>query len=322
MRILLTGAAGFIGSHLCDRLLADGHDVIGLDNFVTGSRENLAHLESHPRFRLLEHDVSKFINPPETVDAVMHFASPASPNPDSPYGYPQLPIQTLKAGALGTHNSLGVAKACGARFLLASTSEIYGDPLEHPQRESYFGHVDPIGPRSCYDEAKRFAEAMTMAYCRYHGLDTKIVRIFNTYGPRMRLDDGRVVPNFVSQAFRGEPLTVYGDGKQTRSFCYIDDLVEGICRLLLSDGHDPSPTGAVPAIRSADNRISPVPRNCSAGNPRYPLRRVCAARSNTLNGESRKRNHKSRRYAILLDAERITIPPSRKRGLLGTDNGR
>ena len=239
MRILLTGAAGFIGSHLCDRLLADGHDVIGLDNFVTGSRENLAHLESHPRFRLLEHDVSKFINPPETVDAVMHFASPASPNPDSPYGYPQLPIQTLKAGALGTHNSLGVAKACGARFLLASTSEIYGDPLEHPQRESYFGHVDPIGPRSCYDEAKRFAEAMTMAYCRYHGLDTKIVRIFNTYGPRMRLDDGRVVPNFVSQAFRGEPLTVYGDGKQTRSFCYIDDLVEGICRLLLSDGHDP-----------------------------------------------------------------------------------
>jgi dTDP-glucose 4,6-dehydratase len=239
MRILLTGAAGFIGSHLCDRLLAVGHEVIGLDNFVTGSRENIVHLEKSPGFTFIEHDVSQYIEMPSKVDAVLHFASPASPNPDSPFGYPQLPIQTLKAGALGTHNSLGVAKACDARFLLASTSEIYGDPLEHPQRESYFGHVDPIGPRSCYDEAKRFAEAMTMAYCRYHDLDTKIVRIFNTYGPRMRLDDGRVVPNFVSQAFRGKPLTVYGDGSQTRSFCYVDDLVEGIYRLLLSAEHDP-----------------------------------------------------------------------------------
>ncbi len=239
MRILLTGAAGFIGSHLSDRLLAEGHEVIGLDNFVTGSRENIAHLGNDPRFQLIEHDVSQHIELSAKVDAVMHFASPASPNPDSPFGYPQLPIQTLKAGALGTHNSLGVAKACGARFLLASTSEIYGDPLEHPQRESYFGHVDPIGPRSVYDEAKRFAEAMTMAYCRYHNLDTKIIRIFNTYGPRMRLDDGRVVPNFVGQAFRGEALTIYGDGTQTRSFCYVDDLVEGIYRLLLSAEHDP-----------------------------------------------------------------------------------
>jgi dTDP-glucose 4,6-dehydratase len=239
MRIVLSGAAGFIGSHLSDRLLAEGHVVVGLDNFITGSRENIAHLASNPRFQLIEHDVSKTIDVPGKVDAVMHFASPASPNADSPYGYPQLPIQTLKAGALGTHNLLGVAKASGARFLLASTSEIYGDPLEHPQKESYWGHVDPVGPRSVYDEAKRFAEAMTMAYYRYHNLDTKIVRIFNTYGPRMRLDDGRVVPNFIGQALRREPLTVYGDGSQTRSFCYVDDLVEGIYRLLLSDEHDP-----------------------------------------------------------------------------------
>ncbi len=239
MRIVLSGAAGFIGSHLCDRLLAEGHDVVGLDNYVTGSKENIAHLASNPHFRLIEHDVSKTIEVPGKIDAVMHFASPASPNPDSPYGYPQLPIQTLKAGGLGTHNLLGVAKANGARFLLASTSEIYGDPLEHPQKESYWGHVDPVGPRSVYDEAKRFAEAMTMAYYRYHDLDTKIVRIFNTYGPRMRLDDGRVVPNFIGQALRGEPLTVYGDGTQTRSFCYVDDLVDGIYRLLLSGEHDP-----------------------------------------------------------------------------------
>jgi dTDP-glucose 4,6-dehydratase len=239
MRIVLSGAAGFIGSHLSDRLLAEGHAVIGLDNFVTGSKENIAHLAANPRFQLIEHDVSKTIEVPGEVDAVMHFASPASPNPDSPYGYPQLPIQTLKAGALGTHNLLGVAKASGARFLLASTSEIYGDPLEHPQKETYWGHVDPIGPRSVYDEAKRFAEAMTMAYYRYHNLDTKIVRIFNTYGPRMRLDDGRVVPNFIGQALHGEALTVYGDGTQTRSFCYVDDLVDGIYRLLLSGEHDP-----------------------------------------------------------------------------------
>jgi len=239
MRVLLTGAAGFIGSHLCDRLLAEGHEVIGLDNFITGSRENVAHLAGNPRFQLLEHDVSQYIGLPSKVEAVLHFASPASPNPESPFGYPQLPIQTLKAGALGTHNSLGVAKANGARFLLASTSEIYGDPLEHPQKETYFGHVDPIGPRSVYDEAKRFAEAISMAYCRYHNVDVKIIRIFNTYGPRMRLDDGRVVPNFIHQALNGRPLTVYGDGSQTRSFCYVDDLVEGIYRMLLSVEHGP-----------------------------------------------------------------------------------
>jgi dTDP-glucose 4,6-dehydratase len=239
MRVLLTGAAGFIGSHLCDRLLAEGHSVVGLDNFVTGSPENIAHLAGHDRFLFIRHDVSNYIYIPGRVEAVLHFASPASPNPHSPFGYPNLPIQTLKAGALGTHNALGVARAHQARFLLASTSEIYGDPLEHPQRETYFGHVNPVGPRSMYDEAKRFAEAITMAYHGHHGVDTRIARIFNTYGPRMRLDDGRVVPNLVGQALRGEPLTVYGDGLQSRSFCYVDDLVDGIVRLLLSDEHLP-----------------------------------------------------------------------------------
>lgn len=239
MRILITGAAGFLGSHLCDRLVAEGHRVIGMDNFITGREENLAHLAGNPNFEFIRHDVANFIFVPGKVDLVMHFASPASPNPNSPYGYPNLPIQTMKAGALGTHNTLGVARAHQARFLLASTSEIYGDPLEHPQKESYWGHVDPIGARSVYDEAKRFAEALTMAYHRYHGLDTRIVRIFNTYGPRMRLDDGRVVPNFMQQALRNEPLTIYGDGSQTRSFCYVSDLVEGIYRLVLSNEHDP-----------------------------------------------------------------------------------
>ncbi len=239
MRILITGAAGFLGSHLCERLLADGHEVVGMDNFITGSPENLAHLSTNPRFSFIRHDVSNFIFVPGKVEAVLHFASPASPNPKSPYGYVNLPIQTMKAGALGTHNTLGLARTNGSRFLLASTSEIYGDPLEHPQSESYWGHVDPIGLRSVYDEAKRFAEALTMAYHRFHGIDTRIVRIFNTYGPRMHLDDGRVVPNFIQQALRGEALTVYGDGQQTRSFCYVDDLVEGIVRLLLSDEHMP-----------------------------------------------------------------------------------
>ncbi len=240
MRILISGAAGFLGSHLCERLLNEGHCVIGLDNFITGSPDNLAHLDGNPRFSFIRHDVSNFIFVPgEKVDAVMHFASPASPNPASPYGYTNLPIQTMKAGALGTHNMLGVARAHNARYLLASTSEIYGDPLEHPQKETYWGHVDPIGVRSVYDEAKRFAEALTMAYHGYHGINTCIVRIFNTYGPRMRLDDGRVVPNFIQQALRGEPLTVYGDGSQTRSFCYVDDLIEGIYRLLLSNEHLP-----------------------------------------------------------------------------------
>jgi dTDP-glucose 4,6-dehydratase len=243
MRVLISGAAGFLGSHLCDRLLAEDHQVIGMDNFITGSPDNLAHLAGDPRFEFIRHDVANFIFVPGKVDAVMHFASPASPNPSSPFGYPNLPIQTMKAGALGTHNMLGVARAQDARFLLASTSEIYGDPIEHPQRETYWGHVDPIGVRSMYDEAKRFAEAMTMAYHRAHGINTHIVRIFNTYGPRMRLDDGRVVPNFLQQALRNEPLTVYGDGSQTRSFCYVDDLIEGIYRLLVSEEHMPVNVG-------------------------------------------------------------------------------
>lgn len=239
MRILLTGAAGFLGSHLCDRLLAEGHQVLGLDNFITGNPANIAHLAGRENFTFIKQDVSEYISVSGRLDAVLHFASPASPNPDSPFGYSNLPIQTMKAGALGTHNCLGVCRALGARFLLASTSEIYGDPLEHPQTEKYWGHVDPIGPRSMYDEAKRFAEAMTMAYRLAHNVDTRIARIFNTYGPRMRLDDGRVVPNLLQQALRGEPLTVYGDGTQTRSFCYVDDLVDGIYRLLLSEEHLP-----------------------------------------------------------------------------------
>ncbi len=240
MRIIVTGAAGFLGSHLCDRLLKEGHEIIGMDNFITGRPENLAHLGNQESFTFIEHDVSNFIEVPEGgLDAIMHFASPASPNPSSPYGYVNLPIQTMKAGALGTLNSLGVARAYNARFLLASTSEIYGDPQIHPQPETYWGHVNPIGERSVYDEAKRFAEALTLAYHRYHGIDTRIVRIFNTYGPRMRLDDGRAVPNFIKQALNGQPLTIYGDGSQTRSFCYVDDLIEGIYRLLLSDEHLP-----------------------------------------------------------------------------------
>jgi len=239
MRILITGAAGFLGSHLCDRLLSEGHQVVGMDNFITGNPDNLAHLAGNENFLFIRHDVSNFIFVPGKLDAVLHFASPASPNKSSPLGYVNLPIQTMKAGALGTHNTLGVARAQRARFLLASTSEIYGDPLEHPQTEAYWGHVNPIGLRSVYDEAKRFAEALTMAYHRYHGIDTRVVRIFNTYGPRMHLEDGRVLPNFLQQALRGEPLTIYGDGQQTRSFCYVDDLIDGIVRLLYSDEHQP-----------------------------------------------------------------------------------
>jgi dTDP-glucose 4,6-dehydratase len=239
MRILITGAAGFLGSHLCDRLLAEGHEVVGLDNFITGNPENIAHLQGNERFSFQRHDVSNYIFVKGKVDAVLHFASPASPNPQSPAGYFNLPIQTMKAGALGTHNCLGVAKAHNAKFLLASTSEIYGDPLVHPQREDYTGNVDPVGPRAVYDEAKRFAEALTMAYHRYHGVDTRIVRIFNTYGPRMDLEDGRALPNLLKQALLGQPLTVYGDGSQTRSFCYVDDLIDGIVKLLYSDEHLP-----------------------------------------------------------------------------------
>ena len=239
MRILITGAAGFLGSHLSDRLLADGHEVVGMDNFITGNPGNIAHLMGNEKFSFYKHDVSNYIFLPGKVDAVMHFASPASPNPQSPSGYFNLPIQTMKAGALGTHNCLGVAKANNARFLIASTSEIYGDPLVHPQTEDYTGNVDPVGPRAVYDEAKRFAESITMAYHRYHGVDTRIVRIFNTYVPRMDLEDGRALPNLLKQALLEQPLTVYGEGKQTRSFCYVDDLVDGIVRLLYSDEHLP-----------------------------------------------------------------------------------
>jgi len=239
MRILITGAAGFLGSHLCDRLINMGHEVIGMDNFITGNIQNLTHLSGNPLFSFIKHDVSNFIFVPGKVAAVLHFASPASPNPNSPFGFPNLPIQTMKAGALGTHNTLGLARDNNARYILASTSEIYGDPQVHPQSEDYWGHVDPIGQRSVYDEAKRFAEALTMDYHRYHKINTGIVRIFNTYGSRMRLDDGRVIPNFIQQALRKESLTIYGDGSQTRSFCYVDDLIEGIIKLLFSDEHQP-----------------------------------------------------------------------------------
>ena len=229
-RTLITGGAGFLGSHLCDRFIAEGHAVICMDNFITGSSDNVAHLIGNPRFRLIEHDVTNYIYVEGPLDYVLHFASPASP-----VDYLKYPIQTLKVGALGTHKALGLAKAKGARFLLASTSEAYGDPLVHPQPETYWGNVNPVGLRGVYDEAKRFAEAMTMAYHRYHGVETRIVRIFNTYGSRMRLDDGRALPTFMHQALEGKPITVYGDGGQTRSFCYVDDLVEGIFRLLHSD---------------------------------------------------------------------------------------
>src|SRR5919204_1631944 len=228
---VVTGAAGFLGSHLSDRLLAEGHRVIAIDNLITGNTANIGHRAGNENFRFIKHDVSNFIFlPEEKIDYVFHFASPASP-----IDYLELPIPTLKVGALGTHNTLGLAKDKKASFILASTSECYGDPLEHPQREDYWGNVNPIGPRGVYDEAKRFAEAMTMAYHRYHAVDTRIVRIFNTYGPRMQINDGRVVPAFISQALRNEPLTVFGDGSQTRSFCYVSDLVEGIYRLLMSN---------------------------------------------------------------------------------------
>jgi dTDP-glucose 4,6-dehydratase len=230
----VTGGAGFLGSHLCDRFLAEGLDVVVMDNLSTGSTDNIAHLAGDARFRFVHHDVTNYIFLDGPLWAVVHFASPASPR-----DYAELPIQTLKVGSLGTHKALGLAKAKGARFLLASTSEVYGDPLIHPQPETYWGNVNPIGPRGVYDEAKRFAEAMTMAYHRYHGVDTKIVRIFNTFGPRMRLNDGRAIPNFILQALEGRPITIYGDGAQTRSFCYVSDLVEGIWRLLDSELHEP-----------------------------------------------------------------------------------
>jgi dTDP-glucose 4,6-dehydratase len=234
MRAVVTGGAGFLGSHLCERLLAEGWDVLALDNLVTGVDSNIEHLMKHPKFRIARADVSNYIDVAGPVDYVLHFASPASP-----VDYLKLPIPTLKVGALGTHNALGLALAKNAKFLLASTSECYGDPEISPQHEEYWGHVNPVGPRGVYDEAKRYAEAMTMAYHRFHGVDTRIVRIFNTYGPRMRLNDGRALPNFVFQALSGKPLTIYGDGKQTRSFCYVSDLIEGIYRLMMSDEHLP-----------------------------------------------------------------------------------
>jgi len=234
MRTLVTGGAGFLGSHLCDRLIQEGHEVICMDNLITGDTDNIAHLSGNKNFRFIKYDVTEYIFIDGPLDNILHFASPASP-----IDYLELPIQTLKVGSLGTHKALGLAKAKKARFLLASTSEVYGDPLIHPQPEAYYGNVNPIGPRGVYDEAKRFAEALTMAYHRYHGVDTRIVRIFNTYGPRMRLHDGRVVPSFLHQALKGENLTVFGDGLQTRSFCYVSDLIEGIYRLLCSSINDP-----------------------------------------------------------------------------------
>lgn len=259
MRILVTGGAGFLGSHLCERLLAEGHEVIAMDNLITGTTDNIAHLVGNKQFSFIHHNVTNYIYLKGDLDAILHFASPASP-----VDYLELPIQTLKVGSLGTHNALGLALAKKARFLLASTSEVYGDPLVHPQTEDYWGHVNPIGPRGVYDEAKRFAEAMTMAYHRTHGVETRIVRIFNTYGPRMRLNDGRVVPNFMSQALSGKPLTVYGDGSQTRSFCFVSDLVDGIYRLLLSD------------------EVEPV----NIGNPTEITIREFAERINTLTGNA------------------------------------
>jgi dTDP-glucose 4,6-dehydratase len=238
MRILITGAAGFLGSHLSDRFIAEGHQVVGMDNFITGSADNIAHLFGNPAFHFIEQDVTEFIYVEGPLDGILHFASPASP-----IDYLEHPIPTLKVGSLGTHKALGLAKAKRARLLLASTSEVYGDPKVHPQPETYWGHVNPVGPRGVYDEAKRFAEAITMAYHRYHAVETRIVRIFNTYGPRMRPNDGRVVSNFIVQALRGEPLSIYGEGDQTRSFCYVDDLVEGIFRLFFSDRVDPTNIG-------------------------------------------------------------------------------
>jgi dTDP-glucose 4,6-dehydratase len=238
VRVLITGGAGFLGSHLCDRFLAEGHQVVAMDNFITGHPDNIAHLMGRPGFEFVQHDVTNFMYVQGAVDGVLHFASPASP-----VDYLEQPIPTLKVGSLGTHKALGLAKAKGARFLIASTSEVYGDPQVHPQPETYWGNVNPVGPRGVYDEAKRFAEAMTMAYHRFHGVETRIVRIFNTYGPRMRPGDGRVVSNFIVQALRGQPLSIYGDGSQTRSFCYVDDLVEGIYRLFHSDRSEPTNVG-------------------------------------------------------------------------------
>jgi dTDP-glucose 4,6-dehydratase len=261
MRTVITGGAGFIGSHLCERFVADGHEVICVDNLLTGTRKNLESIADHSRFTFLEHNISEPLLLDGPIDNVLHFASPASPA-----DYLAHPIPTLKVGALGTHNALGLAKAKTARFLLASTSEVYGDPEVHPQREDYWGHVNPVGPRGCYDEAKRFAEAITMAYHRYHGVRTRIVRIFNTYGPRMRLNDGRVLPAFMGQVLRNEPLTIFGQGQQTRSFCFVDDLVEGIARLLMTDVSDPVNLGnpsEITVLELAREILALVPESTS-----------------------------------------------------------
>jgi dTDP-glucose 4,6-dehydratase len=269
MRVLITGAAGFLGSHLCERFLNEGHDVVGMDNLLTGSPDNLDGLLEQPRFQFVRHDVSTFISIDGRLDGVLHFASPASP-----IDYLEMPIQTLKVGSLGTLNALGLARAKGARFLLASTSEVYGDPQVHPQPEEYWGHVNPVGPRSVYDEAKRFAEAMTIAYRRTHDVDTRIVRIFNTYGPRMRPADGRVVSNFIVQALRGEPLSVYGDGSQTRSFCYVGDEIEGIFRLFASDYPEPLNIGnptEFTVLELAERVIELTGSSSSIGHTELPL---------------------------------------------------
>jgi dTDP-glucose 4,6-dehydratase len=284
MRILITGAAGFLGSHLCDRFLAEDHEVIGMDNFITGSPDNIAHLMGRPEFRFIEHDVTNFVYVDGPLDGVLHFASPASP-----VDYLEYPIQTLKVGSLGTHKTLGLAKAKQARYLLASTSEVYGDPQVHPQPETYWGHVNPVGPRGVYDEAKRFAEAMVMAYHRFHHLDTRIVRIFNTYGTRMRPSDGRVISNFVVQALRGEPLTIYGDGSQTRSFCFVTDEVDGIFRLFMSDHQGPVNIGnpneltvrevADQIVRAAGSTSSIESRPLPADDPKVRRPDITLARS-------------------------------------------
>ncbi|MBA2669894.1 MAG: SDR family oxidoreductase [Gemmatimonadetes bacterium] len=291
MRILITGAAGFLGSHLCDRFLADGHTVVGMDNLITGSPDNIAHLFGRGDFDFIEHDVTNFIYVEGQLDGILHFASPASP-----IDYLEHPIPTLKVGSLGTHKVLGLAKAKGARVLLASTSEVYGDPQVHPQPESYWGHVNPVGPRGVYDEAKRFAEAITMAYHRFHGVETRIVRIFNTYGPRMRPADGRVVSNFIVQALRGDPISIYGDGSQTRSFTYVDDLVEGIFQLFFSDRVDPTNLGnpheftvrelakLVLQLTGSDSQLTPHP--LPKDDPKVRQPDITAARA-ALNWEPR-----------------------------------
>ncbi|HLT48195.1 MAG TPA: UDP-glucuronic acid decarboxylase family protein [Rubricoccaceae bacterium] len=313
-RTLITGGAGFLGSHLCDRFIAEGHEVVCMDNLITGNPDNIAHLIGHPQFTFVRHDVTHFIYVAGPLDYVLHFASPASP-----IDYLKLPIQTLKVGALGTHNGLGLAKEKGARFLLASTSEVYGDPLEHPQRETYWGNVNPVGLRGVYDEAKRFAEAITMAYHRYHGVETRIVRIFNTYGPRMRLDDGRALPAFMGQALRGEPITVFGDGSQTRSFQYVDDLIEGIYRLLMSDEVEPVNIGnpdevtirefaeEVVALTGTDSRIvyEPLP----ADDPKVRQPDITKARE-VLGWEPRVSRAEGLRRTLDYFKARVGVPQS------------